>query len=74
MKKQKSSKKVVIEVSGGCVTEIYSNDPGISVVLADWGSIRDGKNAAVLPLTPFVALPDDTRKAVAKILGEKWIK
>jgi hypothetical protein len=76
MKKQKPIRKVVIEVNGGVVQEVYSNDPAITVVLVDWDSIRDGgKSAAVLHIAPFIpALPDDTRREVEKTLGKNWIK
>jgi hypothetical protein len=28
--------KIVVEINGGCVQEVYSDDPAVTVVVVDW--------------------------------------
>jgi len=34
--------KVIIEVEGGCITEIHSDDPDLVVDIYDWDNIKQG--------------------------------
>ena len=72
--------KIVIEINGGVVQEVYSDDP-VTVVVVDWdteGSEPGGSNyvveddmgnehlahAAVVKPTPIHMLPVETKAAV----------
>jgi hypothetical protein len=56
--------KIVVEVSGGVVQEVYSDSPDIEYVLVDWDDIKDvgPDNYQCSPQTclPFSALPEET--------------
>jgi hypothetical protein len=49
--------KIIIEVNGGVVQEVYCDDPAVAVVLVDW----DNKDCpARFPTTPIGQMPDET--------------
>ena len=55
---------VVVEVRGGCVVEIYSDDMRIEVNLIDWDCIDDFPNRKPLyewgQCAPLCEMPQDT--------------
>jgi hypothetical protein len=59
--------KIVVEVSGGVVQEVYSDSPDSEYVLVDWDDIKDvgPDNYQCSPQTclPFSALPEETFEA-----------
>ena len=63
--------KLIVEVSGGVVQEVYCDSPGrIEYILVDWDDIDDIKdigadNYQSSPQTclPFSALPEETFEA-----------
>jgi len=34
--------EVIVEISGGCLTAVYSSDPRATVDLLDWDNVKDG--------------------------------
>lgn len=61
---------VVIEVSGGVVQQVYSDDL-LRVVKVDWDageSPGDALYVGEFLVQPFATLPLDTRQALGKIL------
>jgi hypothetical protein len=57
--------KIVVEVSGGVVQEVYCDSPDrINYILVDWDDIKDvgPDNYQCSPQTclPFSALPEET--------------
>lgn len=53
---------ILIEVRGGVVQEIYSDQNNARVVLVDWDRVETGDSIATrLPLAALTALPSDTR-------------
>jgi hypothetical protein len=75
--------KLVINVSGGVVQDVYTDDPAIDVILVDWdteGCEPDGlveiaaaggalAHAVVYPTASLNDMPDDMREAVKKAIG-----
>ena len=61
---------VIIEVSGGVVQQVYSNDK-VQVIKVDWDageSPGDAYEVGEFLVDPFAALPFDTREALGKLL------
>jgi hypothetical protein len=69
--------RVIVEVRGGVVQEIYADDPSIEVVLLDWDTegcdpAHDGLakvdddlvRAVIFPASPTTEMPPDTADAV----------
>jgi hypothetical protein len=52
--------KIVIEVSGGVVQEVYSDDPSVNVVLIDWDNDETGQPV------PYPTVPLDQLRESAK--------
>ena len=44
---------LVIEVSGGVVGDVFSDDGNIQVVLIDWDNINEGDEAGAIPVRPL---------------------
>jgi hypothetical protein len=60
---------VIIEVSGGVVQEVYSDDQ-VRVVLIDWDageSPGDAFEAGEMIVQPFVTMPSETRHALGTV-------
>lgn len=51
--------KIVIEVSGGVVQEVYSSDPSVNVVLIDWDNDETGQPVEY-PTTPIDQMPESS--------------
>ncbi len=73
--------RVIVEVRGGVVQEIYVDDPAVEVVLIDWDTegcdpaevglvtVDDDFVRAVLyPTTPSTEMPPDTAEAVRQAM------
>jgi hypothetical protein len=61
---------VIIEVSGGVVQEVYSND-AVRVIKIDWDageSPGDAYEVGEFPAQSFAAFPSDTREALGAFL------
>lgn len=60
---------VVVEVSGGVVQEVYSDDH-VRVVLIDWDageSPGDAFEAGEMLVRPFATMPAETRNALGTV-------
>ena len=60
--------KIVVEVSGGVVQEVYSDSPDrIEYILVDWDDIKDigadNYQSSSQTCLPFSALPEETFEA-----------
>lgn len=62
-------KKLVIEVLGGVVQEVYGDDPELAVILVDWDNIEDNpaKSGAII----FHHTSPDQMPAGTKALVER---
>jgi hypothetical protein len=71
----KKPTKIVLDVSGGCVQEVYSNNPNVEVILVDWDNIGQGGDGATLlnVLSPR-KMTATTRKEVEGAFGKNWEK
>ena len=59
---------LIIEVRGGVVQEVYCNTESVRVIKIDWDageSPGDAFIAGKMFVQPMLALPDETREAVA---------
>jgi hypothetical protein len=67
--------KIVLDVSGGVVQEVYSTDPSVEVILVDWDNIKQGGDGATLMnVLPSKKMYDTTRKEVVGAFGKNWEK
>lgn len=55
---------VVIDVSGGVVQAVFSNVPGLDVVLVDWDNINEGDSACVVGHDDPGAMPESTAQQI----------
>jgi hypothetical protein len=70
--------RVVVEVNGGVVQEVYCNDARIQVVLVDWDELQSPESGGKAGkkwsrCAPLRELPDDTRAQVQQALAQtRW--
>ena len=60
---------VIIEVRGGVLVEIYSNDPNMRIVVVNWDRIEEGEEAAAgfeWQHCNLNSMPEDTNAEYAK--------
>jgi hypothetical protein len=65
-------KTLVIEVSGGVVQEVYTDDEQVRVILVDWDageSPGDKFTGGPFPTTSLSKAPSDTKYAVAALIA-----
>jgi hypothetical protein len=67
---------VLIEVRGGVVVAVYSNDPQSRVFLLDWDEAgnrirRDSVDAGRYPVDSFDAMPADTAKLFLNVTSDQ---
>jgi hypothetical protein len=70
---------ILIEVRGGVVVAVYSNDPRSRVFLLDWDDqgdniLRDAVDAGRYPVDRFDAMPTDTARLFLNITRDQNAK
>jgi hypothetical protein len=64
--------KIVIEVSGGVVQEVYGDLNDVRLLLLNWDageSPGDAFCGGPIPLQPNAMMPDESRRAVRALTG-----
>lgn len=55
-------KNLIIEVRGGVVAEVYSDEKDLNVILIDWDNVDEGDEPGQIPLQQLSHLHHETRK------------
>lgn len=63
-----NKKKILIDISGGIIQEIFSTDPNIEVIVYDWDNIEDCGGDVVIDSPKVIS-----EKKFSKICSE-WDK
>lgn len=61
--------KFVIEMSGGVLREVYSEEGGEDVVVIDWDEVQEGGKRYEPPTwvtTPYAQMLEDTREVFSR--------
>ncbi|HZT43033.1 MAG TPA: hypothetical protein VFA07_12770 [Chthonomonadaceae bacterium] len=58
---------IVIEVLGGVVQAVYSDDPSREVVLIDWDNINIGGTTGVIRVSHLDQVPEETRQQILRV-------
>jgi len=68
--------KVVIEMRGGTLAGLYTNDPEIEIHFLDWDEVHEGNvsDSSVVKADRIEEMPSDTRERVERTPQEKTAK
>jgi hypothetical protein len=59
-----ASKRIVIDINGGVLQAVFSDIPGLQILLVDWDNIRVGDTAGEVPYSGLSGMPEDTVRAL----------